>query len=58
MPSNTWFAARVCDIKGYALVGCTVSPGFHFEDFELAGEELIRDYPALEMQIRSLIRID
>jgi hypothetical protein len=57
VPANTWFAARVCDKKGYALVGCTVSPGFHFDDFELAGKELLDEYPLLENQIRSLIRI-
>ena len=30
----------------YALVGCTVSPGFDFKDFELANrEELINSFP-------------
>jgi hypothetical protein len=57
VPANTWFAARVGDKKGFALVGCTVSPGFHFDDFELAGKELLDELPLLENQIRSLIRI-
>jgi len=57
VPKNTWFAARLTNTKGYALAGCTVSPGFHFNDFELAGRELILEYPELAMQIRGLIRI-
>jgi predicted cupin superfamily sugar epimerase len=32
--------------KGYALVGCTVAPGFDFADFELPPRaELLNDYP-------------
>lgn len=57
VPKNTWFAARLTNTKGYALAGCTVSPGFHFDDFEMAGRELILEYPELEMQIKGLIRI-
>lgn len=35
IPRDTWFAAEI--IEGdYILVGCTVAPGFEFEDFELA----------------------
>ncbi len=35
IPKGTWFAAEV--IHGdFILVGCTVAPGFAFEDFELA----------------------
>ncbi len=34
--AGNWFASR-CEVeKGFSLVGCTVSPGFDFEDFELA----------------------
>ncbi len=36
IPKGTWFAAEVMR-KDFILVGCTVSPGFEFEDFELAG---------------------
>lgn len=32
--SGTWFAAE--PLGAYSLVGCTVSPGFDFADFELA----------------------
>lgn len=49
IPANTWFAAGIRSGKGYSLVGCTVSPGFDFADFELASrEKLIDSYPALK----------
>ncbi len=56
VPKNTWFAARLTNKNGYALVGCTVSPGFHFDDFEMANQELIRQNPELEKEIIGLIR--
>jgi hypothetical protein len=44
--AGCWFASRVRDGKGFALVGCTVAPGFEFDDFEMARrEELVREYP-------------
>lgn len=46
VPGGTWFAAEVKDKKAYSLVGCTVSPGFSFEDFELKPrKELILRFP-------------
>lgn len=35
VPGGCWFGAELHD-DGFALVGCTVSPGFHFDDFEMA----------------------
>lgn len=32
---NTWFAASLIQTDSFALLGCTVAPGFHFSDFEL-----------------------
>ena len=32
--ANHWFAAE--SLGDYSLVGCTVSPGFDFQDFEIA----------------------
>jgi predicted cupin superfamily sugar epimerase len=44
VPAGCWFGATV--ERGYALVGCTVSPGFDFRDFELADRAaLLRQYP-------------
>jgi len=55
--AGCWFASEVRDGKSFALVGCTVAPGFDFEDFELAKrEELIRDYPQHRQLIVKLTR--
>lgn len=35
VPAKYWFAAEVINTNAYALVGCTVSPGFDFKDFVL-----------------------
>ncbi len=56
VPQNTWFAARLTNKNGFALAGCTVSPGFHFDDFEMGTEKLIKEYPELEKEIVGLIR--
>jgi len=46
VPAGCWFASSVKDTNSYSLVGCTVSPGFDFNDFELAEREaLIKEYP-------------
>jgi len=46
IPAHTWFASRIKNASGYALVSCTVSPGFDFADFEMAKrEDLLRQYP-------------
>jgi hypothetical protein len=34
--AGCWFGARVKNSQSFALVGCTMAPGFDFEDFELA----------------------
>jgi uncharacterized protein len=57
VPKNTWFAARLVNKQGFALAGCTVSPGFHFDDFEMANQELIWQFPGIEKEIVGLIRL-
>ncbi|MFC1452229.1 cupin domain-containing protein [Verrucomicrobiota bacterium] len=55
VPAGTWFGARVSQPGSYALCGCTVSPGFEFEDFELGRrEELLRRFPGHREWILSL----
>jgi predicted cupin superfamily sugar epimerase len=55
--AGCWFASRVRDAAGFALVGCTVAPGFDFADFELAGRsELTRKFPAHQKLIEELTR--
>lgn len=55
VPKNTWFATRLSNSKGFALAGCTVSPGFPFADFELAGKELLEEFQKLLSEIKDLI---
>lgn len=55
--AGCWFASRVRDGKSFALVGCTVAPGFDFEDFEMAKrDELARAYPQHRELIAKLAR--
>lgn len=57
IPGNTWFASEVTEPGGWALVGCTVAPGFDFRDFELArAEALVAQWPTHEADIRRLCR--
>jgi predicted cupin superfamily sugar epimerase len=43
---NQWFAAKPVNPKSFTFVGCTVSPGFDFSDFQLAKRnELLEKYP-------------
>lgn len=56
--AGCWFAALVKDGKSFALVGCTVAPGFSFEDFEIAKcDELSGRYPDHRDTIKKLTRI-
>lgn len=53
-----WFASRCAVRDGYALVGCTVAPGFDFADFEMAERAILTaQYPQHEQIIRELTRI-
>jgi predicted cupin superfamily sugar epimerase len=43
---HSWFAAELDDKKSFSLFGCTVSPGFEFEDFRLGDRKtLIKKFP-------------
>ncbi len=57
VPAGRWFASHVADWASWALVGCTVAPGFDFADFEMGKrEELIRGYPRHRELIHRLTR--
>ena len=46
VPAKTWFGAYLEKPNTYALLGCTVAPGFDFEDFELGKKaELLELFP-------------
>ena len=47
VPAGCWFGAYPEPGTKFSLVGCTVAPGFEFDDFELRGRAaLLRDFPA------------
>ena len=57
VPAGAWFASEPTNKKGWALVGCTVAPGFDFEDFVMAKRaDLLREYPQFEELIVRLTR--
>ena len=57
VPAGCWFGASVDEPGGFALVGCTVAPGFDFADFEMGDRgELIREYPRHRELIERLTR--
>lgn len=46
VPKNIWFAAEPIDKESFSLVGCTVAPGFDFNDFELGErKDLLQKFP-------------
>ena len=55
VPAGCWFAAK--STGNFSLAGCTVYPGFDFEDFELADRQsLVKAYPLLKKSILRLTR--
>jgi predicted cupin superfamily sugar epimerase len=58
IPENTWFGAihEGPVSNGYTLVGCTVSPGFEFKDFELASRsQLLSTFAGASPETREWI---
>lgn len=56
VPAGNWFGALHVHSKesdyGFSLVGCTVAPGFHFDEFELANGSALREqFPDLAEKI-------
>lgn len=55
VPRNSIFGSSTIEGGTFSLVGCMVSPGFDFEDFELfTQEQLMENYPQHEKVIRQL----
>lgn len=42
--AGRWFAAECEEIDSYTLVGCTVAPGFEFEEFEIGEETVLKQH--------------
>jgi predicted cupin superfamily sugar epimerase len=61
VPASSWFCAHVNSENpdDYALVSCTVHPGFDFNDFELANREsLSNEFPEYKNIIEKFTRIE
>jgi len=57
VPAGRWFGAKPVSAEGYALVGCTVAPGFDFQEFELADRAaLLAQFPQHEALVETLTR--
>ncbi len=55
IPAGCWFGAELVDKKLFALIGCTVAPGFNFSDFALAdSKELSIKYPLHKLLINRI----
>jgi uncharacterized protein len=55
--AGCWFASHVADWNSFSVVGCTVAPGFEFDDFELGKRaELVATYPQHRELIQRLTR--
>ena len=54
---GSWFGARLKARGSFALVGCTVAPGFDFADLEIAERDvLIKLFPEHQQIIEQLTR--
>ena len=58
IPAGTWFGATLVRGAPFALVGCTVAPGFEFDDFEMGRASVLRrEFPAHKAIITQLCRV-
>ena len=56
-PGGAWQGSALSPGGTFALMGTTMTPGFHHDDFELGDRaDLSRRYPAVTDQIRRLTR--
>lgn len=55
--AGCWFASKPADENSFSFVGCTVAPGFDFEDFEMGEkEELMKAFPKHRTWFEELCR--
>jgi predicted cupin superfamily sugar epimerase len=56
---GVWQGSRLLEGGRWALLGCTVSPGFEYEDYEAgAREQLCAEWPEFVEEITGLTRAD
>ena len=57
VPAGAWFAAEPASGTGFALTGCTVAPGFDFNDFEMGDKAILASlFPKHHALINRLCR--
>ena len=57
IPAGTWFGTELAAEATHALVGCTVAPGFAFDDFELGPpEDWSQRFPAHAARLGRMTR--
>lgn len=57
IPKNNWFSAELKNKESFALVGCTVAPGFDFDDFEMGDRgQLQEEFPKHSELIQQLTK--
>jgi len=55
VPRGVWQGSRLVAGGKFALLGCTVAPGFDFADYEDARrDDLVRNYPQFQQEIVAL----
>ena len=55
IPAGEWFSAKLSKINSFALMGCTMSPGFEYDDFELADRNILtKEFPQYKDIIRKM----
>lgn len=55
VPGGVWQGTRLVGDTGFALLGCTVAPGFDYADYRSASRaELVGTWPAFTAQITAL----
>src|SRR5262249_25140359 len=55
VPRGVWQGSRLEPGGAYALLGCTVAPGFDYQDYEGARrQDLLHSYPAFATLIQEL----
>lgn len=55
VPGGTYFGSEMASKSDFALVGCTVAPGFDFADFEMPSREtLLEKFPEHKKIIEKL----
>jgi hypothetical protein len=56
VPGGVWQGARLAEGGAWALLGCTMAPGFDYADYESGTAELLRGWPEFGPRIRGLLR--